>query len=109
MVGFLERPCLAQGAYEIKIQQLGRGPKVLTEGKVLNRIIRATPSGWEVEADPRHIELVVEQLGLLNDKSVATPGVSGQGEDHVPEDMILTAAHIFSNRRGCRQMQLLGA
>ena len=57
------------------------------EGKVLNRIIRCTDVGWEIEAVPRHAELVVEQLGIV-DKGVSTPGVSGSEEedeeDNVP-------------------------
>ena len=65
-------------AYEIKTQRLGIGKNLKTEGKVLNRIIRATDKGWEIEADPRHAELVVEQLGLGNEKTVATPGLSGR-------------------------------
>ena len=57
-------------AYEIKTQRLGIGPKLQLEGKVLNRILRATETGWEVEADPRHAELVIEQLGLGNEKAL---------------------------------------
>ena len=36
------------------------------EGKVLNRIIRCTEAGWEIEADPRHAELVIEKLARCN-------------------------------------------
>ena len=52
-------------AYEIKTQRLGRGKGLMSEGKVLNRVLRATASGWEIEADSRHAELVIEQRGLL--------------------------------------------
>ena len=44
---------------------------------MLNRLIRRTEEGWEIEADPRHAELVVEQLGLKDDKGIGTPGLSG--------------------------------
>ena len=44
------------------------------EGKILNRIVRWTPVGFELEGDPRHSELVLEQLGLVGCKSVSTPG-----------------------------------
>ena len=43
-------------AYEIKTQHLGLDKGSLSEGKVLNGIIRATQSGWEIEADPRLIK-----------------------------------------------------
>jgi len=85
-------------AYEIKTQRLGLGSGLCSEGKVLNRIIRATSGGWEVEADPRHAELVVEQLGLQNEKSVVTPGVSGAEEDDQPDEIPLVGADVTSYR-----------
>ena len=46
----------------MKIQMVGS--KHAKEGKVLNRVIRITESGWEYEADQRHGELIVEMMGL---------------------------------------------
>ena len=40
--------------YELKTQLLG--PTAAAEGKVLNIIVRWSPKGWEIEADPRHAE-----------------------------------------------------
>ena len=66
--------------FEIKTQRLGRGkdkerkPK-LEERQVLNRVIRRTDTGWELEADPRHAELTIQHLDLQDAKSVSTPGV----------------------------------
>ena len=48
-------------AYELKTQRLGTGIGSKLEGKVLNRVLRCTPGGWELEADPRHAELIIEQ------------------------------------------------
>ena len=56
------------------------------EGKVLNRLIRKTDGGWEIEADPRHAELIVEQLGLKDDKGLGTPGFAGADEDDKDDD-----------------------
>ena len=67
--------------YEIKTQRVGKGklrsgePKK-TEGQVLNRVVRRTETGWELEADLRHAELIIEQLGLVDAKAVNTPGVA---------------------------------
>ena len=61
-------------AYEIQTQKLGMGKDCQKEGKDLNRISRCTDVGWEIEADPRHVELVVEQLGIV-DKGVSSPSV----------------------------------
>ena len=46
--------------YGLKTQKLG--PGATEEGKVLNRIVRWKNDGWELEADPRHSELIREQL-----------------------------------------------
>ena len=75
-------------AYEIQTQKLGMKKEHQQEGKVLNRLIRCTEAGWEIEADPRHAELVVEQLGI-EDKGVSTPGVSGLDEEDTEEDVPL--------------------
>ena len=95
-------------AYEIKTQHLGLDKGSLSEGKVLNRIIRATQSGWEIEADPRHAELVVEQLGLQHEKSVATPGVGGQDEDDLEDDVPLTGDDVTAYRGVAARYNYLG-
>ena len=63
--------------FEIKTQKLDENDNA--EGKILNRIIRRTTKGWEIEADPRHAELIVEQLLRERDKSVNAPRGGRQG------------------------------
>ena len=46
----------------------------MNEGHVLNRVIRHTRDGYELEADLRHAELIIEQLELQSAKAVVTPG-----------------------------------
>ena len=60
--------------FEIKTCVVSSSKEDLAETKILNRIIRVTPHGWELEADPRHAELIIEDMGLQNAKSVVTPG-----------------------------------
>jgi hypothetical protein len=81
--------------YEIKSQRIGSGTtgagnEKTPEGQVLNRVVRRTEHGYELEADLRHAELIVEQLGLQDAKAVSTPGVdppgSGRDEDQEPEE-----------------------
>ena len=112
-------------AYEIQTQKLSDAQDCKTEGKVLNRIVRHTSEGWEIEADPRHAELVIEQLGLEHDKGVVTPGVSGGDEDDNDEDTALIGEDVtrfrgviarcnylstdrpdclFAVKEGCREM-----
>ena len=66
--------------YKIKTQRIAAGKDLegkdkLHKGKVLNCVIRRTEDGYELEADLRHAELVVEQLGLEDAKPVTTAGV----------------------------------
>ena len=75
---------------------------------VLNRLIRVTESGWEIEADPRHAELVIEQLGLANEKPLSTPGVSGQEEDDLDDDEPLRGGDITGFRGVAARCNYLG-
>jgi hypothetical protein len=63
-------------AYEIKAEVLGpcpeRGHK--QEIRILNRVLSWNAWGIGYEADPRHAEIVIENLGLQDAKSVTTPG-----------------------------------
>ena len=79
------------------------------EGKVLNRILRHTADGWEIEADPRHAELVIEQLGLEADSGVATPGVSGADEEDNDNDVPLVGEDITRYRGVIARCNYLGA
>ena len=42
---------------------------------MLNRLVRWTREGYELEGDPRHAELVIEQLKLQDAQSLSSPGV----------------------------------
>ena len=47
---------------------------------MLNKIIRYTSAGIELEADPRHAELVIRELGLEDAKSSKVPGAKVSGK-----------------------------
>ena len=85
-------------AYEIQTQKLGMSKDFQQEGQVLNRIIRCTDSGWDTEAGPRHAELVVEQLGLTDEKGGTTPGISGTEEEDNEDDVPLEGEDITRYR-----------
>ena len=66
--------------YQIKTQLLGPGEGQLKELKILNRIVTwRGEKGLTYEVDPRHVEIVVEQLKLGEAKPVATPGTREEG------------------------------
>ena len=68
-------------AYEIQTQRVGGGSDRDQEGKILNRIVRWTEKGFELEADPRHAELVIRQLEIEKEKSLSSPGVDDTSKD----------------------------
>ena len=93
--------------YEIKTQRIGKGKTKdgkdkLCEGQVLNRVVRYSEAGWELEADLRHAELIVAQLGLEDAKTVSTPGVDvamkSAAEDEGEEEEALHGAEATAFR-----------
>ena len=72
---------------------------MVTEGKILNRIIRACPAGWEYECDQRHVEVIIEELDLLTAKPVVTPGTDEVTSDEPSVDsQLLEPARATSYR-----------
>ena len=72
--------------YQVKTQVLGPGEGQLKQEKILNRIVSWDGSrGIVYEADPRHAEIVIDQLKLQDAKDVSTPGTREEGhtiDDH---------------------------
>ena len=61
-----------ESEYEIKAQMIG--PDGDNLGKVLNRVTTYTGYGFELEADQRHSEMIIEQLGVSTSGGITTPG-----------------------------------
>ena len=69
-----------ENKYQVKTQIFGPDEGHAKEVKVLNRIISWDGCrGNTYEADPRHVELVVDQLRLGDAKPVNTPGTKDEG------------------------------
>jgi len=61
--------------YECTVQpRLGPGPNDAKTGLVLNRVVHWNEDGLTYEADPRQLERLVTDFGLVGAKSVSTPG-----------------------------------
>lgn len=60
--------------FEIKMKIVGHTNGLLAEARVLNRIVRAAPQGWEYEPDQRHTELIATGLGLEKPKQLKALG-----------------------------------
>ena len=66
---------------------LGQG---VQEGRVLNRVVRWTPEGWETEPDQRHVDLIVKELGLQDAKPVSTPGEPESKDNEAQNSQLLS-------------------
>ena len=77
--------------FEIKAEYLGPDADESQEVRVLNRVIRWTSSGIEYEADPRHQEIVIGELGLKDGKGSASPGVKVMPQEHEFEEELVPA------------------
>ena len=67
-----------EAAFEIETVIAGHSNNegVVREAKILNRIIRAVPAGWEYESDQRHAEIILEELQMgEGTRPLGTPGV----------------------------------
>ena len=75
-----------ESKFQIKTQMLGPNQDQVKEVKILNRIVAwDQQKGITYEADPRHVEIMIDQLGLKDAKTVATPGTREEGrtqEEH---------------------------
>ena len=75
-----------QKKYQVKTQVLGPNEGRQKQVKILNRLVSWDGTrGLLYEADPRHAEIVVNQLRLQEAKGVTTPGTREEGrigQDH---------------------------
>ena len=62
-----------ESRFEVKSKIVGHAKDEVREERILNRVIRATDQGWEMEADQRHADIIVDQLNLKEANGVKTP------------------------------------
>ena len=65
--------------YSLKMRGiLGPDSHDMKEITILNRVLRWTPRGLEYEADPRHAEILISELGLQGATATAWPALRPQ-------------------------------
>ena len=68
--------------YELTTQpRIGPGRDDAKEGLILNRVVRWTTEGLEYEADPRQAEKLIQECGLRDANTMATPGLRASFEE----------------------------
>ena len=71
---------MLENKYQLKTQTLGPREDDVQQFAALNRMIYWDGNeGIAYEADPRHVEITVEQLQLKDVKTVSTPGTKDEG------------------------------
>jgi hypothetical protein len=60
--------------FTVTVKVCGHGEGEEREVRILNRVVRAVAGGWEYEADQRHAEMIIAELGLKEAKGVGAPG-----------------------------------
>ena len=69
--------------YIVKVRGvLGPDMNDMKEISILNRIVRWTSEGFEIEADPRHVELIFKSLEMTDAKGTTTPGIKIDDNEH---------------------------
>ena len=80
--------------YQVKTQILGPKEGQLQQVKILNRVVTWDDKrGIGYEADPRHIEIIKQQLSLEEATVVTTPGTKKRGGQQQ-----ITRSHWETNR-----------
>eukprot|EP00435_Cladocopium_sp_Y103_P016599 s3099_g4.t1 len=79
--------CQLEGRYELKFGGLlGPDKTDVQDVALLNRLIHYGESCTTIEADPRHVKIVLDELNLHGAKVVSTPGVQTKDADETPLD-----------------------
>ena len=87
---------MLQRAFEVEVRgRLGGGKTDVREIRILNRIARRTAAGFEWESDPRHAEIIIEQMGLKNSAPTSTPGTKERGNERDEEELTAEEATAF--------------
>ena len=69
-----------EGRYAVKTQILGPNAGKLQEVKIRNCIAGwSAENGLKYEAEPRHTEIIIDQLIFKDAYQVATPGTNDKG------------------------------
>lgn len=81
-------------SFQVKTEIIGPDPGQQLEARVLNRVIRWEDTGITWEPDPRHAEIMVEQMGFNGGRPLKIPGVTE--EKKIDRELRADINHIIS-------------
>ena len=69
-------------AYQCKlVSKVGPQPDDCKSMRILNRVLEWTPEGIYLEADQRHAEIIIKELGLEDCKGGGAPGAKDKDDE----------------------------
>jgi len=76
--------------------RIGSGRSDKKEARVLGRVIKWSEDGLTYEADPRHVEILIRDLGIGEERTVVTPGTKEEkrSEEETLEDVLTDPKEI---------------
>lgn len=77
------------------------------EVSILNRVVRWDQHGVEYEADPRHVEKLLRDMGMMGCKPLSSPGVKLSAEEMSKESAMLEGDAITQYRSGVARCNYL--
>ena len=60
--------------YKLKVETLGTGTDDAKEVRILNKVVSIDNAGVHLEANPRHAERAIEEMGVSDGKVSTVPG-----------------------------------
>ena len=97
--------------FEIKTSMVGLNAQdgEIREARILNRVIRVTPQGWEYEADQRHADLIIQETGASSKGLLSRPGGDKKVLEEEAESEELTGSEATRFRAVAARANYLAA
>ena len=71
-------------SFQAKTEVIAPDPGQQREARILNRVVRWEDTGITWEPDPRHAEIMIEQMGLNDSSSIRTISSTGMSPSKTP-------------------------
>ena len=96
--------------FEIKGEIIGRREGEKLSCEFLGRTIRVTPDGYEYEANPKHVKILMQEWGMENSRTLSSPGAASEkpnAHEKVEEEKYLDAKEAREYRRAAARINYL--
>jgi len=98
--------------FELKSDILGHGAGEVAEFSFLGRTIRTTVNGLDMEGDPKHAKILLEEWDMENSRSVTSPGAESEKANVVEkqdEEELIQGLESTIYRRAAARLNYMSA